>query len=99
MDPQMRQIHAQLAGMLGRGGADRGEGGEAPAGSVSDALVRQVFADPRADGLLRKVMTDNKLPGAPHELPFATQRAIVEMLVRAGAIGVGDGEGEGGGQA
>ena len=27
MDPQMRQIHAQLAGMLGRGGADRGEGG------------------------------------------------------------------------
>jgi hypothetical protein len=58
------------------------------AGAISNDLVRQVSADPRADELLRKVMADNGLVGEPGELPSDMQRAIVEALVRDGIIGV-----------
>ncbi len=57
---------------------------------IPDALVRQIFADSQAQELLRDVMRQNNLPGAPADLPLEIQRAIVAALVKAGAISLGE---------
>ncbi|MGE0205778.1 MAG: hypothetical protein AB7E70_03000, partial [Hyphomicrobiaceae bacterium] len=73
------------------GGMEHGAPTVAPT-ELPDALVRQVFSDPQADALLRKVMADNGHDGAPADLPFGTQRAIVAILMTAGVIRLGGGE-------
>jgi hypothetical protein len=61
---------------------------EAP--DIPDELVRHVFADPQAQELLRDVMQQNNLPGAPADLPFEVQRAIVAALMKQGVIQMGE---------
>jgi hypothetical protein len=53
---------------------------------VPDAVVQHVFADPNAQDMLFSVMEQNGLAGEPADLPLETKRAIVAMLVEAGAI-------------
>lgn len=57
---------------------------------ISDAMARQIFADPDAQAMLKQVMADNTLEGAPSDLPVETQRAIVKALVANGVIRFGD---------
>lgn len=56
---------------------------------LPDDLVRQIFADPDADALLRSAMSQVGLEGEPGELPFETQKRLVIALVQAGAIQFG----------
>ncbi len=64
------------------------EAPEAP--DIPDAMVRHVFADPQAQELLREVMRQNDLPGAPADLPFEVQRAIAAALIEKGIIKYGE---------
>ena len=40
-----------------------------------------MFADPRADALLRDIMSKNELAGEPADLPLEIKQAIVKMMV------------------
>ena len=62
---------------------------------VADEVVREVFAAPQAQELLRGVMRQSGLDGEPASLPFEVQRAIVAALVGQGVIGIDAGK-EGG---
>ena len=61
--------------------------GEAP--PIPNNIVQQVFADPRADALLRDIMSKNELVGEPADLPFEIKHAIVKMMVDQGIIRFG----------
>jgi hypothetical protein len=53
---------------------------------IPDALVQHIFADPRAQEMLRDVMQQNNLSSAPSDLPLEVQRAIIAALVKQGII-------------
>jgi hypothetical protein len=57
---------------------------------LPETIIRQIVADPQAQDMLRKVMSDNDLQGAPSDLPPEAQRAIVGALISAGVIHIGD---------
>ena len=60
-----------------------------PSGNPADIpeeLVSQIFADPRADTILRDIMQGNELTGEPADLPDDIKRAIVQMLIDQGVI-------------
>jgi TIR domain len=65
--------------------------GEEEGPEVPDGLVRQVFVAPELQELLHNVMQQNDLPGAPADLPFETQRAIVAALMKDGIVKIGEG--------
>ena len=54
--------------------------------TVPDDLIQQVFADPRADTILRDIMAGNQLTGEPAGLPDDIKRAIVQLLIDQGVI-------------
>jgi hypothetical protein len=56
---------------------------------MPDALVRHIFAEPQAQEMLRDIMQQNSLSGAPSDLPLEVQRAIVTALMKQGIIQVG----------
>lgn len=68
--------------------AGAGPGGGAPGdpSNVPDDLIAQVFADPRADTILRDIMNGNQLTGEPADLPHDIKRAIVQLLIDQGVI-------------
>lgn len=78
--------------LLQRAAAAIGKSEPSPPPDVPEALVRQIFADPGAQDLLREVMAANDLTGLPGELAIETQRAIVVGLIQAGAIRFNDDE-------
>lgn len=53
---------------------------------IPDAAVQKIFEDPRAQNLINQVMDQNNLTGAPEDLPPETQKAVVQALLKAGAI-------------
>lgn len=53
---------------------------------IPDDLIQQVFADPRADTILRDIMAGNELTGEPADLPDDIKRAIVQLLIDQGVI-------------
>jgi uncharacterized protein YdeI (YjbR/CyaY-like superfamily) len=66
-----------------------GPGGPAGPGNpanIPDDLIAQVFADPRADTILRDIMNGNQLTGEPADLPQDVKRAIVQLLIDQGVI-------------
>ena len=63
-----------------------GPGGPGAPSGVPDDLGEQVFADPRADAVLRDIMAGNQLTGEPAELPQDIKRAIVQLLIDQGVI-------------
>jgi len=79
---------AQQAQAAGLAGAASGEGSDGAA-ELPPGLVDQVFGDPRAQELLKKIMADNKLDGEPGDLPMEMKTAIVRMLVEQGVISFG----------
>ena len=95
MDPQMRQLHAQLSKMLG--GADAEPAPQIDPATIPAQVVEQVFSAPEAQDMLRQVMDANGLNGAPADLPMETKKAIVAMLIQNGVIQTGEGP-EGGGE-
>ena len=64
--------------------------GQAPS-EVPDDLIQQVFADPRADTILRDIMNGNQLTGEPADLPDDIKRAIVQLLIDQGVISFDEG--------
>lgn len=73
--------------------------GQAPLPSaepeIPDQLIEHIFADSRAQDLLREFMRKNHLTGAPSDLALQTKRQIVENLVAQGVIKFGDEQGDG----
>ena len=59
--------------------------------TVPDDLIQQVFSDPRADTILRDIMSGNQLTGDPAELPDDIKRAIVQLLIDQGVISFDEG--------
>ena len=53
---------------------------------ISDELVRDAFAAPELQELLCDVMRHNDIEGAPADLPFEMQRAIIASLIEQGVI-------------
>lgn len=62
------------------------ESGQEEPPEVAPELVQRIFADPDAQPLLCDVMAKANLAGAPADLPFEVQLAIVQMLIQQGAI-------------
>lgn len=90
--PRERQraaVAAMMAAMRRREGGGKDDEADDDGQDIPDSLVRQIFADPDAQGLLRDAMRRNNLAGAPSDLPFRNQRAIVAALMQAGAVSVG----------
>ena len=56
---------------------------------IPDMVVEQVFSDPRADAVLREIMSSNQLTGEPADLPIDVKRAIVKLLVDQGIVSFG----------
>ncbi|MGI9475390.1 MAG: hypothetical protein ACR2PI_01695 [Hyphomicrobiaceae bacterium] len=84
--PHEEQV-ALVTAMMGLAQQAQAEGGGPGAPSdVPDDLVEQVFADPRADAVLRDIMAGNQLTGEPAELPQDIKRAIVQLLIDQGVI-------------
>lgn len=90
--PREEQI-ALVTAMMGLAQAQQGEGGpNGPGGQpgdpsmIPDDLIQQVFADPRADTILRDIMDGNQLTGEPADLPDDIKRAIVQLLIDQGVI-------------
>ena len=75
---------AQKAQAQGEGGEQRPALGDPSL--VPDDLVQQVFADPRADPILRDIMAGNQLTGEPADLPHDIKQAIVQLLIDQGVI-------------
>ncbi|MGO9173873.1 MAG: TIR domain-containing protein [Rhodomicrobium sp.] len=87
--PREAQRHAVAAMMAAMQEAKaETEAPEAP--DIPDELVRHVFAAPETQELLRDVMQQNGLPGAPADLPFEMQRAIAAALMKQGIIQMGE---------
>jgi len=84
-------LKVMIADMINSAQAEAaGEAAEAVGDAdLPDDLVRQIFADPDADALLRSAMGQVGLEGEPGELPFETQKRLVIALVQAGAIQFG----------
>ncbi len=84
------ELVTQLIGMAQAAQAQSGGAG-APGdrGGIPDEIVEQVFADPRADEILRQIMSGNELSGEPADLPLEIKRAIVQMMVDQGVISFG----------
>lgn len=80
--PQKKALVAVMVKQAEAAKTRAGDGADGP----SDALVRQIFADPDAQDVLRQVMAQNSLDGAPADLPFDLQRQIVKALIDAGVI-------------
>ena len=76
-----------MMGLAQEAQAKQGQGG-APGdpSTIPDDLVQQVFADPRADTILRDIMNGNQLTGEPADLPDDIKRAIVQLLIDQGVI-------------
>jgi len=88
--PRERQREAVAAMMAAMQEAkEETEAPEAP--DIPDELVRHAFAAPELQELLRDVMRQNDLPGAPKDLPFEMQRAIAAALIKQGVIKFGEG--------
>lgn len=87
--PREEQI-ALVTAMMGLAQeAQAKQGGTATPGdpsTVPDDLIQQVFADPRADTILRDIMAGNQLTGEPADLPQDIKRAIVQLLIDQGVI-------------
>lgn len=80
---------ALVTAMMGPAQKAQAEGGATAPGDpslVPDDLVQQVFADPRADPILRDIMAGNQLTGEPAELPHDIKQAIVQLLIDQGVI-------------
>jgi hypothetical protein len=82
-ETQRAAVAAMLATMQE---IEQGDGRPVEVPEIDPALVHEIFADPDAQDLLRDVMSKSNLPGAPADLPFQVQLAIVQMLVQQGAI-------------
>lgn len=87
--PREEQI-ALVTAMMGLAQKAQAEGA-APGGpgdpsNIPDDLIQQVFADPRADTILRDIMAGNQLTGEPADLPPDIKRAIVQLLIDQGVI-------------
>jgi hypothetical protein len=66
-------------------------GGPGGPSNIPDDLITQVFADPRADTILRDIMNGNQLTGEPADLPHDIKRAIVQLLIDQGVISFEEG--------
>ena len=87
--PHEEQV-ALVTAMMGLAQKAQAEGG-GPGGlgdpsDIPDDLIQQVFADPRADTILRDIMSGNQLTGEPADLPDDIKRAIVQLLIDQGVI-------------
>lgn len=97
--PRTEQV-ALVTAMMGLAQRAEAEGGMPPMAANSNApgnpadipadLVAQVFADPRADEILRDIMSGNQLEGEPADLPDDMKRAIVQLLIDQGVISFED---------
>ena len=76
---------------MARAAQEQADGSNPPidAQSIPDEIVVQVFSDPRADKLLREIMSQSDLTGEPADLPFNIKQAIVSMMVERGIIRFG----------
>lgn len=93
--PRAEQV-ALVTAMMGLAQRAQEQGGGVPGQphqppDVPDGLIHQVFADPRADEILRDIMAGNQLTGEPVDLPHDIKRAIVQMLVDQGVISFDEG--------
>ncbi|MFT5508799.1 MAG: hypothetical protein ACI89J_001876 [Hyphomicrobiaceae bacterium] len=92
--PRDEQV-ALVTAMMGL--AQEAQAQQGPAGppgdpsTVPDDLIQQVFSDPRADTILRDIMSGNQLTGDPAELPDDIKRAIVQLLIDQGVISFDEG--------
>ena len=91
--PREKQFELVAAMMeMARNAQEQADDGDAPGGAldaIPDNIVEQVFADPRADALLRDIMSKNELAGEPADLPLEIKQAIVKMMVDQGIIQFG----------
>ncbi len=89
-ETQRQAVAMLVAAMQQEQEQSQGKRGGNSGANIPDAMVRQIFADPQAQEMLRDVMQQNNLTGAPAGLPFEVQRAIVAALMEAGVIQTGE---------
>ncbi|MGI9408971.1 MAG: hypothetical protein ACR2OV_02775 [Hyphomicrobiaceae bacterium] len=91
--PREKQFEIVAAMMeMARAAQEQADDDDPPDGAtddIPDNIVEQVFADPRADALLRDIMSKNELAGEPTDLPLEIKQAIVKMMVDQGIIRFG----------
>ena len=61
-------------------------GAQVAAGDLPEGLVEQVFADPRAEPLLKDMAAANGFQQSPADLPDDVKRAFVQLLIEQGII-------------
>ncbi len=81
-----------MLGLAQQSGTAVGADGQPLAGPshVPQELIDQVFSDPRADPMLRDIISHNQLTGEPADQPADVKEAIVRMLVDQGVISFSD---------